>query len=459
MIVFDVSRLGSSRPRWRSLRRAGLLAGMLLIWLLVPAESAAGMRVGVKRLDITPPTGHPMGGYGARQGVSQGVLDPIYAQVIVFDDGSSRVALVTLDLVSVFQPEDMDKIRQRVRSSVGVQDVIFVCSHTHSGPVLRSIPDSYKKALDMVGTGIEEAYKNRADVRIGTGWGATQIGFNRRYLPPQAKAVMLWRNETRIATFPVDPTVGVIRFDRADGTPLAILVSYACHPVVLGPDNLDYSADYPGEMRKTIEAGFPGSMAFFLQGGAGNINPYYDKTPLIQDAVELMRTAGRQLGTEVVRVSRGISTTAPAHSEVKIAVSQMEFKPRYDPEMMKDLLKKRYGDKIPERRLQRLEPARVPVTTLVLNRELALVGMPAEPFVEFQMYLRAHSPLPNSYLLGYCNGGFGYVPTIAAAVRGGYGAEGFTTPLEVGAGEHMIHRGIIDIYKLLGKLKPKPERE
>ena len=49
-------------------------------------------------------------------------------------------------------------------------------------------------------------------------------------------------------TFPVDPTVGVIRIDRGDGTPLAILVNYACHPVVFGPDNLDYSADYPSEM-------------------------------------------------------------------------------------------------------------------------------------------------------------------------------------------------------------------
>ena len=47
---------------------------------------------------------------------------------------------------------------------------------------------------------------------------------------------MFWRNETKIpTTFPVDPTVGVIRFDRADGKPLAILVHYSCHPVILGP--------------------------------------------------------------------------------------------------------------------------------------------------------------------------------------------------------------------------------
>jgi hypothetical protein len=38
------------------------------------------------------------------------------------------------------------------------------------------------------------------------------------------------------------------------------------------------------------------------------------------------------------------------------------------------------------------------------------------------MQLRAKSPLPNSFQLGYTNGYFAYLPTIAAAVRGGYGA-------------------------------------
>jgi hypothetical protein len=50
--------------------------------------------------------------------------------------------------------------------------------------------------------------------------------------------------------------------------------------VIFGPDNRDYSADYPGEMRKTVEAAFPGSTCFFLQGGCGDINPYYRQDAL-----------------------------------------------------------------------------------------------------------------------------------------------------------------------------------
>src|SRR4029077_16744936 len=151
---------------------------------------------------------------------------------------------------------------------------------------------------------IQEAARRLVPARIGTGWGQTFIGFNRRYLRLDGSVQMFWRNETKISTtFPVDPTVGVIRFDRADGSPLAILVHYSCHPVVLGPENLDYSPDYPGEMRRYVEQQL-GGMAFFLQGAPGDINPYYDKTTLIEDAVALMKETGRKLGAEAVRIAK-----------------------------------------------------------------------------------------------------------------------------------------------------------
>jgi len=61
-----------------------------------------------------------------------------------------------------------------------------------------------------------------------------------------------------VAKVPFDPTLGVIRLDRLSGAPLAVLVNYACHPVVFGPDNPNYSADYPSEMRNVFEEGLGG---------------------------------------------------------------------------------------------------------------------------------------------------------------------------------------------------------
>jgi hypothetical protein len=84
------------------------------------------------------------------------------------------------------------------------------------------------------------------------------------------------------------------------------------------------------------------------------------------------------------------------------------------------------------------------------------VGMPGEPFVEFETQLRSKSPLPDSFLIGYTNGYFAYFPTIAAAVRGGYGADSTVVPTEAGTGERMLSTGLISIYELLGRLKAQP---
>src|SRR2546423_997644 len=100
----------------------------------------------------------------------------------------------------------------------------------------------------------------------------------------------------------------------------------------------------------------------------------------------------------------------------------------------------------------------LPGTTLLLNHELAFVTMPGETFVEFQMNLRARSPLPNTYLLGYADGAFGYFPTIAAAMRGGYGANSTATQVEVGTGERLVDTGLISLYELLGKLPDRPQQ-
>jgi hypothetical protein len=104
------------------------------------------------------------------------------------------------------------------------------------------------------------------------------------------------------------------------------------------------------------------------------------------------------------------------------------------------------------------DPIAAPVSTLVINRQIALVGLPGEPFVGLQLLLKQRSPLAATFLCGYTNGYIGYFPTIRDAVAGGYGANTIVTRVEVGAGERMIDRGLIHIYRLLRKLRDKPEQ-
>ena len=433
---------------------------LFFIAVNLPLLGADEFRAGVAKANLEPPLGIPMGGYGARKGVSQGVLDPVQARAIAMTDGKRTIALVTLDLVFPFAEPDIEKVRSAVRAK-GVDEVIMHSSHTHSGPAYPANSEGLTKALSRTQEAILSAASLMTPVRIGAGWGVAYIGFNRRYVLPNGEAHMFWRNESQISsTYPVDPTIGIIRFDRLDGSPLAILVNYACHPVVLGPENMSYSADYPSEMRNTIEQGLGGNaMAFFLQGAPGDINPYLDKTPLIEDAVDQMKRTGRKIGAAALRTAREIRTKDVATPRIQSKTVIVRATSRWDVEKLRDLMNQRYpggvlspatGARTPRASMD------LPVTTLLLNNQLAFVTLPGEPFVEFQMQLRARSPLPDSYIMGYSNGTYGYFPTVAAAVRGGYGANNTATSVEVGTGERMLNTGLISLYELMGKLSPKP---
>jgi neutral ceramidase len=434
---------------------------LILIALTLAAPlTAAELRAGVARANLDPPVGAPMAGYGSAR-FATGTLDPLEARVLALSDGSRTIALVTLDLCFTFDETVMNQIRADVRTVA--DEVIFHASHTHSGPTYSEVPDALRHAAPRIVSAIRSAAGSMSPARIGTGWGSAFIGFNRRYVEMDGTVRMFWRNEPKIpTTFPVDPTVGVIRLDRGDGTPLAILVNYACHPVIFGPDNLAYSADYPGEMRRYIEQQMGhGSMAFFLQGAPGDINPNFDKTPLIEDAVGVMKQTGQKLGMEAVRVARSIQTQAAKNLKIQSKTVVLTVANRWNTEKLQAEVKARYPSSSGIARRLVVRQMEMPVTTLLLSlgspeRDLALVGFPGEPFVEFQMQWRAKSPVPASFFLGYTNGYFAYLPTIAAAARGGYGANSTVNPSEVGTGERMLDTGLISLYELLGMLSATP---
>jgi hypothetical protein len=438
----------------------------LLMMIVVPSicADAQTFKAGAEKADITPPPGVELWGYGDRQGPAKSTLDPLYARVLVLDDGRRAVAVVTLDLGRTFGQPQMNSVRERVRRMHNVGDVMFMASHTHSGPVIDEdydqLPEWEQKALDKIAQAIGTAHERMKEARIGVGYGQAILGHNRRYVQSDGTVRMLWRNSTGQPTGVIDPSVGVIRIDDKQGSPIAILVNYACHPVVFGPDNLRYSADYPGAMASLVEQSWSERpVCFFLQGAPGDINPMLDKTPLAENAEAEMRKVGEALGRDVIRVSRTIQTETPAAPELNYLSEELSFKNRWSQDALRNAIVSAYGPNPPKRYFRYLnDPIAAPVSTLVINRQIALVGLPGEPFVGFQLMLKQRSPLPATFLCGYTNGYIGYFPTIRDAVAGGYGANTIVTRVEVGAGERMIDRGLIQIYRSIGRLKDKPEQ-
>jgi Neutral/alkaline non-lysosomal ceramidase, N-terminal len=436
----------------------------MLVGGLSLSAGAQTFKAGAEKADITPPPGVELWGYGDRKGPANDTLDPLYARVLVLDDGRHSVAVVTLDLGRTFGQPQMNSVRERVKRMHNISDVMFIASHTHSGPVIDEdydqIPEWEQRALDRIVQAIGAARGRMKEARIGVGYGQAILGHNRRYVQSDGSIRMLWRNSTGQPTGVIDPSVGVIRVDDRQGAPIAILVNYACHPVVFGSDNLRYSADYPGAMASLAEQSWSERpVCFFLQGAPGDINPMLDKTPLAENADAEMRKVGEALGREVIRVSRSIQTETPSTAELNYLSEELSFKNRWSQDALRNAIVAAYGPNPPKRYFRYLnDPIAAPVTTLVINRQIALVGLPGEPFVGLQLMLKQRSPLPATFLCGYSNGYIGYFPTIRDAVAGGYGANTIVTRVEVGAGERMIDRGLVQIYRLIGRLKDKPEQ-
>lgn len=437
---------------------------LAILALLTPAAAGAGLRAGVAQTDITPSGAEQLWGFEDRHTPANGTLDPLLARVLVLEAGGRKMALVTVDLGRAFGPASLQRLREEAARSSGIACLLVAASHTHSAPVVQ---DAYKgatpvweqTALAKISRAIAEAAGSLEEARIGTGTGSVYIGHNRLRHNEDGSVSWFERNLTRIPTFPVDPTVGVLRVDRANGRPLAVLVNYACHPVVLGADNLKYSADFPAAMRRSVETQLgSGVMSFFLQGAPGDINPYYAVTPLNEDPVRWRDWTGARLGEEAARVAATIHTAPQEQASIDFREDKITARLRWKEDQFRAALLKFLGPEGLETYGDQIHPEyELPATTILINKSIAIMTIPGEPFVEFQMNWRDRCPVGAAFLLGYTNGYNGYFPTLRAAASGGYGAASASTWLEPGSGERLVDQAVANVYRMLGRLSNIPD--
>jgi hypothetical protein len=265
---------------------------------------------GVARVPLDMPLGGAMMGYGARTGTARGVLDPLYARALHLANAGACL-LVELD-VCLLAPGHAEWVRARLAERTGLAaDGILVGSiHTHSGPETgfaswlagRDLAGATRAICEAAVTAGERAVASAAPARLGVGRAEARIGRNRR-----------------VADGPLDPEVLIARVDAADGAPLALLYVHGCHPTVLGHDNLDYSADWPGAAARAIETALPGATAIFALGAHADVDPR--TRGLLDLAIEgqsvgatvaVMQALGAEIGEAVAHAAASIETEADA---------------------------------------------------------------------------------------------------------------------------------------------------
>jgi len=422
------------------------------------------MKGGVAKVDITPPPGLYLLGSGEIK--ATGTLDPLFARTLVLDAGGVRLAVVTLDLCRVLQAPLLQQLRDRIRACCGIQHLLVNASHTHSGPIiplredlpLDDMTSWQKDAVNKTVAAIEEARRNTQTVRIGVRYGSTYIGHNRRRVNPDGTVTMFFANPAKIPTSPIDPTVAVVRIESAAGKPVAILVNYACHPVVIMGRLAKYSADFPGAMCNIVEQGLGNDpVCMFLQGGAGDIDTYYTGVAPEEDPEAKLKWTADRLGSEVLKVVHSIHAEDASDASIQAVEERLPFHWRWAPGKFEEVMRKVNPPSLLKYYLPDIPPTlELPVETVLLNRRLALAALPGEPFVDLQMNWRARCPVADCLFLGYTNGFFSYLPTIQAAAQGGHGGA-LWTRVEPGAAERMVDNALVRTLEMLGKLKDTPE--
>jgi neutral ceramidase len=402
------------------------------------------------KMDITPPVGTPMDGFGARTSGSVGVHDPLLAQLLLLQLGPQRLVLITLDLLGV-SLEVSSRVRAGIAEATGAPTcaIMVSCTHTHSGPYGllpeepgvrgpgdRGLQDMLVRKL--VGAAIwAQQGLQPARLSVGRGW-VEGIGAN--------------RNDPRGGL--QDNEVIVLRWDGADGQPVAVWINYGCHATVMGEQNLWLSADFPGTARSALSLLYPKTVFLYANGASGDVSTRFTRR---EQGFQEVERLGRILAGEVLKVMQTATLCDVPVLGAVVEPASFARRPRMELEDAERQLKTlqdqletlrdagaAHGDvRRAETRVRgamtEVARAKEPDTKAevvssvqgVRIGDVTLVGLPGEPFTQTVLEIKKGSPWPVTAVVSYANDEIGYFPDQASFSAGTY--EALKSLFEIGA--------------------------
>jgi neutral ceramidase len=392
---------------------------LILSFLLFATAAGAAFRASVVKVDITPDTPKWLLGYGARQ--STKTHDPIFHRIVAKDDGNTKFLLVSTDLC-LFSPTVYDEAARRIQKETGIAPVGFwwTVTHTHSAPEIgppgvyavllkgrseHPVDTEYtERILSSLVQGAKDAIAKLAPARIAIGTGMSMANINRRAKDVDGR-ISLGLNPDG----PADRQIGLIRVEKSDGSPLALVANYAMHGTVLSGRFLEISGDAQGIVAGYVEQKI-GAPMLYINGAAGNIAPIYSvyDTPRAGHLTQF----NVLLGDRILAANRAIGGST---ADVKLQASEkvVETPRKKDLGWTDDLKTYARTDS------SGTPLVRMPVRFLKIN-DTAIWSAPVEMFCEIAMAVRSQSPFNNTFFFGYTNGWIGYLPTKAGFAEGGY---------------------------------------
>lgn len=454
---------------------------LLVSICLLPLKTFAGdLKIGAAAVKITPPIGIPMAGYYFERGAVK-IHDELYAKAMVIEKDSSKIAIVTCDLIGL--PIDIvSEARALAEKLTGIDadHVMISATHAHTGPVIpkkdgRDSPTGksaeilsmyISKLPALIAESIKQANDALKPAKISVGLGHEEsISFNRRFF--MTDGTVGWNpgklNPKIIKPAgPIDPDVFVLYAETNDGKPVSTYVNFALHLDNTG--GTEISADLPYTLSSILgKIKGPEMVTLFGQGCSGNINHINVKSREPQSSFAEAQRLGTVLSGEVIKTYTrmqpfDVNNISVKRKTVNLPLAEIsaddlpnarETVAKYGKPGAAPFLDFVNSFKIIEVYNRKGKPIDAEVQVFALGNELAIVSLPGEIFTELGTYIRSRSPFPNTIVVELANGSIGYVPDRKAFIEGNY--EPISSRCAPGSGEILVENAL----ELLNELKLK----
>jgi hypothetical protein len=375
---------------------------------MLPALTWAQFFVRTAEVSLVPPEPLALGGYTERQGaVFEPGGDRLFARVVVFEQGTTQVALVAAELLTI--PESLAReVRRRLPDGVRL---MLVATHTHCAPDSQMLNERMTFPIPGIAT-FRRRWLDWYAQRIA---GAVHVALAApaTWNPtPFLARVALDHNRARRPGAVPDPDVAVLAGSRRPW-----LAVYAAHPTLFDQDERRLRGDWPGEAMRALLG------AVVATGPIGDVSPRAEgPTPearartLGQDVARVASTLARRSG----RIADGRWTDASG--PLRWGAADIELgEPLPHPEFAT-------ANKIPQTLAQalveRFAPTAAQVSVLAFGR-VALIGIPGEPTAGLGHRLREAARaagFADAVVVSHANGWVGYILEANDYARGGYEA-------------------------------------
>lgn len=394
------------------------------------------LQLGTAKIDITPANPVPLAGFASRSGSGSfaAVKRPLFARIMAFrhidDDGQrTTTVLVSADLIW-WGSERVPALKRRIAEKWTIHEdaILLHATHTHSGPQTSERFSSYLGEPDLayldwlddlIAEGIGKALNDAEPVSAEHGSGTCAIAINRRERTIKRRLAL------------ADHELIAIQYRKPDGTVKAVLVHYACHPVI-SRDN-EVSSEFTGAAMQHVEETIGGgAVAAYLQGTCGDINPGREGK-VCKGGDGKVKALGLMFARDVLQVLRApMKPLKDAPLTARLDMLDLALLPLPSREELEAGQNEQTAEGEWSRRLLE-EPGRLlrgtitlELTRLRLGDGMELLGMNGEIVSAYGMFVKK---LTNGCMLplGYTNGMIGYVPTAAQLEKGGYEPDGSRT--------------------------------